>query len=54
MPLYEFYCEKCNKTFELQLSLATFEKGNYSCPECKSRKVKKQISPFQTQTSKKS
>ncbi len=54
MPLYEFYCEQCKKAFTLQLRLADFEKGNYKCPKCKGRKVKKQISPFQTKTSKKS
>jgi len=54
MPLYEFYCEKCKKSFTLQLHLDEYEKGSYSCPECKSRKVNKQISTFQTKTSKKS
>jgi putative FmdB family regulatory protein len=54
MPVYEFYCEKCKKDFSLQLRLADFEKGNYQCPECKGRKLKKQISAFQTKTSRKS
>lgn len=54
MPLYEFYCEKCKKSYTLQLRLAEFEKENYQCPKCKNHKIKKQISTFQTKTSKKS
>jgi len=54
MPSYEFFCEKCNKQYILQLSLAEYEKKKYACPECKSLKVKQQISSFQTKTSRKS
>ena len=54
MPLYEFYCEKCEKSYTLQLRLTEFEKENYQCPKCKNRKIKKQISTFQIKTSKKS
>jgi putative FmdB family regulatory protein len=54
MPLYEFYCEKCEKSYTLHLRLADLEKENYQCPKCKNRKIKKQISTFQTKTSKKS
>jgi putative FmdB family regulatory protein len=54
MPLYDFRCEQCGKIFALQLRLADYEKGNYQCPECKSREIKQQISTFQTRTSKKS
>jgi putative FmdB family regulatory protein len=54
MPTYEFYCEKCKKTFTLILSISEYEKKKYSCPECKSKNLKQQISSFQTVTSKKS
>lgn len=54
MPSYEFICEKCNKKFSIQLSLADYEKKKYACPKCKSRRVKQQISMFQTKTSRKS
>jgi putative FmdB family regulatory protein len=54
MPSYEFYCKKCKKTVTLQLRLAEYEKGNYRCPECNGRELKKQISSFQTKTSRKS
>jgi putative FmdB family regulatory protein len=54
MPTYEFICEKCKKRFSIQLSLADYEKKKRACPKCKSRKVKQQITAFQTQTSRKS
>jgi putative FmdB family regulatory protein len=54
MPSYEFLCEKCKNQYTLQLSLAEYEKKKYACPKCKSRKVKQQITTFQTQTSRKS
>lgn len=54
MPTYEFVCEKCKKTFTLQLRLSEYEKRDFTCPNCKSRNVKQQITTFQTQTSKKS
>ena len=54
MPSYEFLCEKCKNQYSLQLSLAEYEKKKYACPKCKSRKVKQQITTFQTKTSRKS
>jgi putative FmdB family regulatory protein len=54
MPSYEFLCEKCKNLYLLQLSLAEYEKKKYACPKCKSRKVKQQITTFQTKTSRKS
>ena len=54
MPTYEFYCEQCNKSFDTVLSLSEYEKKKYTCPECKSNKLKQQITSFQAVTSKKS
>ncbi len=54
MPIYEFYCEKCNKTFSLSLTIPEYTKRKkFQCPNCKSKKVKRQISSFQTITPKK-
>lgn len=54
MPTYDFLCEKCKKAFSLMLKVSEYEKKKYSCPTCKSKKVKQQITSFQTVTSKKS
>lgn len=54
MPTYDFRCEKCEESFSLILSFSEHEKKKYSCPKCKSKKLKQQITSFQTVTSKKS
>lgn len=54
MPVYEFICEKCDHIFAQVMNLAEYEKKNFTCPKCKSTKVKRQISSFQTITTKKS
>lgn len=54
MPNYEFKCENCHKRFTLTLSISEYERKKMACPKCKSKKLKQQISSFQTVTSKKS
>ena len=54
MPIYDYLCLKCNKVFTETISLAEIGKKEPACPKCKSKKVKKQITPFLTKTSKKS
>ena len=54
MPRYEFLCEKCQKPFELNMTIAEHEKGNVRCPACKSTRVVRQLSGFVGQTKKKS
>ena len=43
MPLYEFSCSKCGAEFERILANSG---SRTSCPECRSRKVKKKFSLF--------
>jgi putative FmdB family regulatory protein len=54
MPRYEFLCEKCQKPFELTMTISEHEKGNVRCPTCKSTRVTPQFGGFMAQTSKKS
>jgi putative FmdB family regulatory protein len=54
MPRYEFVCEKCNKPFELIMTISEREKGEVKCPKCKGSKVQPQLGGFMAQTSKKS
>ncbi|NWH05252.1 FmdB family zinc ribbon protein [Desulfobacter latus] len=42
MPIFEYTCKKCGKEFE-RVVLAGDEKG-ITCPECKSKDVKKNMS----------
>ena len=57
MPSYEFVCEKCGKAFELNCSVAEYErkkKAGIKCVNCNSSKIMRQVSAFQVQTAKKS
>ena len=54
MPTYEFNCEECKKSFNIILTISEYEEEKYTCPKCKGKKLKQQISSFQTVTSKKS
>ena len=45
MPIYEFKCADCGKTFEVMGSYAEREKAQ-ECPECHSSNVKQAISLF--------
>jgi putative FmdB family regulatory protein len=55
MPVYDFKCNKCNKTFSLQISISEYSsKKTFTCPKCKSKSVKRVYSDFMAVTSKKS
>lgn len=56
MPRYEFYCRDCEKDFMLEMHVDEYEKNKDSqkCPECGSANVKRKVTGFETQTSKKS
>jgi len=44
MPLYEFECKKCGRTFDKVLSVKEMETVKPSCPQCGSSAVRKLIS----------
>ncbi len=54
MSRYGFLCEKCQKPFELTMTITEHEKGKVRCRTCKSRRVAPQLSGFMGQTAKKS
>lgn len=43
MPIYEYVCDACEKSFE---ALVSSSKVKSSCPHCGSKKVTKQFSSF--------
>ncbi|MEK7449956.1 MAG: zinc ribbon domain-containing protein [Planctomycetota bacterium] len=47
MPLYEFYCQKCKKQFELLIRKQS-EISGAACPDCGGLKITKVFSTFAT------
>jgi putative FmdB family regulatory protein len=43
MPIYEFKCNECHKSFETLLASST-EISEVSCPQCQSKNIQKTIS----------
>ncbi len=55
MPLYEFRCKKCSKTFDDKETFAEHDKHpQVSCPHCGSTDVEPVMMPVEVKTSKKS
>ncbi len=47
MPLYEYRCRVCGKTFELLRRMQDADR-DLECPDCRSREVDRQLSTFAT------
>jgi len=54
MPVYDYVCLDCHKTFELVLSLTEHDNDVLECPECGSTNVEQEAAEFFAVTSKKS
>jgi putative FmdB family regulatory protein len=54
MPLYEYTCKDCHKSFSTVLSIDKHDHKKILCPKCGSKKVEQQFSTFYAVTSHKS
>ncbi len=45
MPLYEYQCRSCGKSFE-KLRRIKDDDSELRCPNCQSRKIERQLSSF--------
>ena len=54
MPTYEYKCLDCGKESVLNLSLSEHDRGNITCPVCKSARMEQLISAISAKTSRKS
>ena len=54
MPVYEYYCDKCDREVTLTMTISRHEKGKIECPQCGSKALRPLLSAFMSQTSKKS
>lgn len=54
MPVYDYICHDCNKSFEEILTLTEHEKEGTKCPHCGSKNVEQETTAFFAVTAKKS
>ncbi len=54
MPVYDYICKDCQKSFELVLTLGEHDKNNIKCSKCGSKNVEQDATAFFAVTSKKS
>jgi putative FmdB family regulatory protein len=54
MPVYDYLCKDCKKTFERVLTLHEHESEQMRCPKCGGRNIEQQAAAFYAVTSKKS
>lgn len=54
MPVYDYVCHDCQKTFELVLTLNEHDHEDARCPHCGSKNVEQEAVAFYAVTSKKS
>jgi putative FmdB family regulatory protein len=53
MPVYDYICKDCQKSFELVLTLSEHDRNNIICPKCGSKNVEQDAAAFFAVTSKK-
>jgi putative FmdB family regulatory protein len=53
MPVYEYECNACKKTFSVAITLKEHEGGGVVCPGCGSKQVTQLISSFIAKTNSK-
>jgi putative FmdB family regulatory protein len=54
MPVYDYICNDCNKSFETVLTLGEHDAEKIKCPKCGSKNVEQEMAAFFAVTSKKS
>jgi putative FmdB family regulatory protein len=54
MPVYDYVCNDCHKSFELVLTLSEHDKDKIVCPKCSGKNVEQEMAEFFAVTSKKS
>jgi len=54
MPVYDYICLECNKSFEKVLTLGEHDKESIACPYCGSKRVEQEAAAFFAVTGKKS
>lgn len=54
MPIYQYRCQKCAKTFDREEPISEHDGAHPRCPECGSDQIEQVLTPFFARTAKKS
>ena len=54
MPLYEYFCQKCQREITVPMTISQHDKGGGVCPQCGGRDLRPLVGSFFAQTSRKS
>ena len=54
MPVYEYVCDDCGKTFTVTMRISEHGEKEIICEACQSKNVRQKFSHFYVKTSKKS
>ncbi len=54
MPLYEYFCQTCQKEVTIPMTISEHDRGSAACPQCQGRDLRPLVGTFFAQTSKKS
>jgi putative FmdB family regulatory protein len=44
MPMYEYYCDRCDREVTLTLSISEHQKGRIQCPRCGGKSLRPLLS----------
>ncbi len=54
MPVYEYYCDRCQREVTVTMSMSAHEKGEAACPHCGATALRPLVGSFFSKTSRKS
>ena len=54
MPVYEYYCDTCQRDVRVTLSISAHTKAKVACPRCGHKALRPLLSTFFSQTARKS
>lgn len=54
MPVYEYYCDRCQREVTVTMSMSEHEKGEAKCPGCGATSLQPLVASFFSKTSRKS
>ena len=54
MPVYEYVCEDCGRSFTVTMRISEHGQRDITCESCQGKNVRQQFSSFYVKTSKKS